>query len=165
MNMNVEASIPNVTVKTVSLEELCEQIFREPPKNPWLCPIAIDETSDSEFSDDEKGLDIFYMLCDILLTGVKVKFGTDADGSIVLSNLTMQDFEMLNKYMHSMGYHMTMITYPLDQHSPTDIEYNPQDFTTMQMTFQSKNGYFVEIRFTKLEPKLLDNDIRTRTLL
>lgn len=155
--MNFE-DLPNVTVHTVTLDDLCEKIFNKPPSNPGTCPIGIEESCQEEIPDEEQGMYIFDLLSHILLTGIRILFGTNEDGKVVLSDLTLDDFQKLRKYMQSMCFDMEMVMYEEDEESPNDVKFDPKDYTTIHLKFKTKNDQYVEIGFKPYKPEFIRDD-------
>jgi hypothetical protein len=105
---------PNDIVYEVTLEEMCDKLFSKPPTAPFTNVI---ELQNAQISHEEQGSYIFEVLQNILFNGIATAFPNylDDDGKkyLNLSMLTLEDCELLKKYMISLGYDICIDMIPL----------------------------------------------------
>jgi len=110
---------PNDIVHEVTLEEMCEKLFYEPPKEPFTNVIELQNSHDYTITPEEQGAYIFEVLQNILFNGIATAFPNylDDDGKkyLNLSMLTLEDCELLKKYMRSLGYDICIDMIPLTE--------------------------------------------------
>lgn len=97
---------------------VAQQIFSAPPKDPYQIQLQLEGGPEND--DISREQFIFQALTMILCEGMKVLFG-GSDGVIDLPSLTEKDFELVKKYMHSIGYDITLLIYPRGKPTTTVV--------------------------------------------
>lgn len=81
-----------------------ETIFLEDPKSPNTYNLTLDNSN-----PDNSNIKIDDILINVFLTGMKSLFGE----TTTLRNITQEQYEYIDKYMQSFGYH-TIFNYEYD---------------------------------------------------
>jgi hypothetical protein len=77
--------------KPISVLEIVDIIFARPPQEACSIQVALCEESNAN---------LFHLLMDIMMQGSKRLFGNEVSAQ----NITLEQFEILKKYMRSIGY-------------------------------------------------------------
>lgn len=119
-----------------NLDILCEKVFTKPPSAPCSWRLYLDEDIAMNIPENEHAMYIFEILVQILFGGIKLLFGTNEDGKISLSSLTMTDFELLRSYFRMMEYDIILDMYGVDSLDTPDYKkFDPTDFSTVHLKF------------------------------
>lgn len=101
----------------ISFENMAIELFNKSPRN-------INEISIS--FDAYNLVELYEILLDFFVTGLKIKFGT-IDNKVNIHLLSKEDFELMNKYMKSFGIEAHFEIYSISEFHdtyPIFIPYN-----------------------------------------
>lgn len=119
-----------------NIPELAERIFSVNPYPPCSIGLELDidaSSNDSSEISSEKTQTVFEILANILLCGIKIKYGEHQDPK----RLNEKQIETLQAYMRSLGFTISITTFDLrekdvidayddqerETYKPTDLEY------------------------------------------
>lgn len=117
-----------------NIPQLAEQIFTKPPGQPFTIGLELDiDDGENTEKSPAKTQTIFEVLANILLYGIKVKYGEQQDPK----RLNEKQIDTLRQYMNSMGFDVVLSSFRLvdketikiyddnerETYKPTDLEY------------------------------------------
>lgn len=111
----------NTVTKEVTLEEMCKEIFSKPPKPPCSSEMQLHENCAKSVEKDEESAYVFDMFKNVLYLGISIVFpdycvnGNKEKKTIQLSKMRMEDFELIRKYMQSLGYDVCLCIKPMTE--------------------------------------------------
>jgi hypothetical protein len=124
-------------VKELSIDDLCEEIFSKSPKPPHSSMMQLHENCAVGVPPEETGQYIFEMFEHILFQGISIVFpqytNVNEDTgkkTLQLSKLSLNDFELLRKYMKSVGYDICLNIKPI----PSELS-NVDPKTALKIVF------------------------------
>lgn len=133
-----------------NLGELCDQVFSHSPGAECSMRLYLDETIACDVAAKEHAVYIFEILVQVLFGGIKILFGTNDSGLIVLSDLTHQNFATLRQYFRMMEYDILLDIYP-ENSPPNYPPFDAEDFTTLHLKFiktlDTGDKEYVDIHF------------------
>lgn len=84
--------------------QILSMIFSEPPKDTNTYSLRLDDSN-----PDNQNVNINDILINVFFNGLRILYGE----SVTLRNITQEQYENINKYMHSLGYN-TVFEYEYD---------------------------------------------------
>ena len=95
-----------------SVKDIVELVFSKPPKPPLSYDVTLDSNAPS-------GMNLFHLLMSILIEGAKKLYGEH----IIPAHITKDMFNVLQKYMNSIGYTIKYINkYADDNITPISVD-------------------------------------------
>lgn len=114
----------------ILFDDLAIEIFNKAPRNTKELSISFDIYNFRE---------LYEILLDFFVTGLKIKFGT-SDNKVNIQLLSQEDFDLMNKYMNSFGIQAHFEIFPLIEfHStyPNFIKY--EDMNSNNLIYYKYN--------------------------
>ena len=101
----MEPTSNDIVHEGISLEDMCVHVFSKPPQPPFTNVIEAQLDPTDNITPEESGSFAFGMLQNVLFNGIAIAFPEYVDQKhLNLSMLTMENCELLKKYMRSFGY-------------------------------------------------------------
>lgn len=104
----------------VELSKMIQVVFSNPPENPnsYKLDLSVDDIEMTDEILDQLAKSTSNILMNIFISGCKILFGED----ITPSNITDDQFQLINKYIHSFGYNTHYEYTYSDNKIPTKLD-------------------------------------------
>ena len=109
-----------------NLGEFLDIILSGPPREPCSIGLQLHESIATTIPPMEQAVYIFEILTELLFGMIARLYGTNDEGMIVLSDLSLKDFQRLREYFWGFEYDIVLTIDP-DSSEPFD----PTDYRTL----------------------------------